>query len=696
MKNIIFCVYVLVLNVSCIELDVTSIGFEDCLLGIINQNFVEDRTICFINDESYNLTVPNKLSNPYIVVNIDKNTLLSLKCQHNFVIFTKNVASLTELMRNLTRSVLWSRSSSPRSKFLVITDESDVSKIFRKLFYFYIIDLIVMVPSNTSNHMVYVSNPFEDGNKCGRYFSVFNQSCSATTLNLIRIPLKNLGGCPITYYRNTVDTVTALRNMVLLVLEELGFRINATVGEQGSKLFNSIKLTPYYDIASDTLDYTKIMYRDNWMWLTPSPIRVFPIETLVELFQSEVWIFTLIVIVWWSAVLLKNCTNKLAQFSQVFIDIVSLSLLGTINLIPKTKTLCYLLLIYSLYVMVIQTAYKTNLTYVLTLPQYSNKITSSKEIIQQKLPVYAHGVFYAIFQKKNCDFKPLLNLCYNHSTCMDSIYNYRNSVLLMPEVVFSSIVTKDENSVENKFNFFIDNHQIGMLPIVFLLQNGHFILANLNKIITELDESGIFQYKFKGNYRAKDLVEENMPLKLIDRDAEILKENTDNHILVFSLEEDENEASSEEDGPRVDDTLKSNRGKMIKIYRALQVKHGRSTDKRTFLSCKHTGRKRRLPIGIASPKILHTLEEILDHAIVCGVNRKKKNPIWKGTTHNINTKTCAGLDISTLDTLVRLKLLTVTYDKFDYSIAYKLWTENFIRGRNIGQKCKMLPLRSVV
>ncbi|KAF5279081.1 hypothetical protein FQA39_LY05759 [Lamprigera yunnana] len=54
------------------------------------------------------------------------------------------------------------------------------------------------------------------------------------------------------------------------------------------------------------------------------------------------------------------------------------------------------------------------------------------------------------------------------------------------------------------------------------------------------------------------------------------------------------------------------------------------------------------------------------------------------TTHSIKTKTHAHLDISTLDTLVRLKLFAEPYDKFDYSNAYKLWTENIIRGRNIG------------
>ncbi|KAF5273498.1 hypothetical protein FQA39_LY07515 [Lamprigera yunnana] len=58
-------------------------------------------------------------------------------------------------------------------------------------------------------------------------------------------------------------------------------------------------------------------------------------------------------------------------------------------------------------------------------------------------------------------------------------------------------------------------------------------------------------------------------------------------------------------------------------------------------------------------------------------------------THSIKTKTCARLDISTLCTLI-----TVPYDKFDYSSAYKLWTENSIRSRyNIGQECKMLSLQ---
>ncbi|KAF5277612.1 hypothetical protein FQA39_LY06105 [Lamprigera yunnana] len=67
------------------------------------------------------------------------------------------------------------------------------------------------------------------------------------------------------------------------------------------------------------------------------------------------------------------------------------------------------------------------------------------------------------------------------------------------------------------------------------------------------------------------------------------------------------------------------------------------------------------------------------------------------TTHGIKTKTRARLDIPTLDPLVRLKLPRVPCDEFDYSKAYKLWTENSIRGRyNVGQECEMLPLQCSV
>ncbi|KAF5271335.1 hypothetical protein FQA39_LY08133 [Lamprigera yunnana] len=503
-------------SISCIEVD-----FEDCLLRIINQTFPEDQTICFISDENCNVNVFDKLINPYIVANIDNDILLSLKCQQNFVIFSRNAESLENLMKSLERSVLWSELSSPKSKFLVITDEPRVSKIFRTLWKYYVIDSIVMIPGSINNHTLYISNPFEDGNKCGRSTSVvFNQSCNAAILNLIQIPLTNLRRCSIIYYNNTFGNIRALKEITLLLLEELACRLNATLSPKSFTTGSGILLNPYYDLDSVDSDYSEIMYRHSWIWITPPLRRIFPMETLVELFQSEVWIFTgftfvLVVVVWWSAVLLENSTSKLAQFSQVFIEIVSLTLPGTINLIPKTKTLCYLLLIYSFYVIIIQTAYKTNLIYVLTLPQYSNKITSAKEVIQQKLPVYTHLFFYDRLQKGNSDLNPLLNKCDATSICMDSIYNYQNSVMLMPEVVFSSLVTEIENNMEDKFNFFIDNYQIGTIPMVFLLNKGHFFMANLNKVITEFDESGIYQYKFKGNYREKNLIDENIPLNMM-------------------------------------------------------------------------------------------------------------------------------------------------------------------------------------
>jgi len=52
----------------------------------------------------------------------------------------------------------------------------------------------------------------------------------------------------------------------------------------------------------------------------------------------------------------------------------------------------------------------------------------------------------------------------------------------------------------------------------------------------------------------------------------------------------------------------------------------------TFTSRKHTGRKRSLPIGTASPQLFHTLQKLSGRVKVCVLcsKKKKKNSIRKG------------------------------------------------------------------
>jgi hypothetical protein len=62
----------------------------------------------------------------------------------------------------------------------------------------------------------------------------------------------------------------------------------------------------------------------------------------------------------------------------------------------------------------------------------------------------------------------------------------------------------------------------------------------------------------------------------------------------------------------------------------------------TVTSRKHTGRKRSLPIGTASPNLFHTLKKISGHAKVCALctEKKKKAPSGRGKQTTYKCKQC--------------------------------------------------------
>jgi hypothetical protein len=62
----------------------------------------------------------------------------------------------------------------------------------------------------------------------------------------------------------------------------------------------------------------------------------------------------------------------------------------------------------------------------------------------------------------------------------------------------------------------------------------------------------------------------------------------------------------------------------------------------TFTSRKRTGRKRSLPIGIASGKLFNTLQKISGRAEVCAlcIEKKKKAPSGRGKQKTYKCKQC--------------------------------------------------------
>ncbi|KAF5271333.1 hypothetical protein FQA39_LY08131 [Lamprigera yunnana] len=509
MMFIIWCVIysAAAFGAHCMVLQISNTNnYEDCLLGVISQNFKEDETLHFVTTESYDIMPFEKFFNPYVVVDINKPIQLKLKTARNFIILTKNEDSLEKLLTTLRNSTVWSETQSARGKFIIITFTNTPSNIFYTMWSYKIIDVVVLLPSSTNVYTLYVANPFENGNDCGNApVTITEQSCSAPFIKTVKTPIKNLGGCKF-YFVPSFQALDLFNRTIMFLLTELVNTLNGTLSLDDkhnlSEVEYSIAFSAYFYYPGPLYDNSKVIYQIDWIWVAPSPIRDFPIETITMFFQIEVWLltgfmFVFTVVVWWFATVLKT-SSKFSQFSHVIIIVTSLTLCGTVNSIPKTKILRYMFIIYSVYVVLIQTAFKTNLVYGLT--GYRGIATNAKQVLELDLPLCcSKGDEYRYMASHSADsntihkFNKLITKCDCYPFCLNVIHDYRNMTLFVPTDYYKSLFRDEEKHLQA----FFDNSIHNSLKFAFLIKRGHYFIENLNSIIITLEESGIFEKQIK-------------------------------------------------------------------------------------------------------------------------------------------------------------------------------------------------------
>ncbi|KAF5271789.1 hypothetical protein FQR65_LT17582 [Abscondita terminalis] len=431
-----------------IEISKTSSDFNLCISNVVKRNFKRDTTLQFINYVDTDVGMLEDIATPHVLVNLENKVLLDFNFISDFVISAKNGRSLSKILAQLKRSKVWHKSTSLKKKFLIILHSTNITNVFETLWSNGIIDVLLMILANnfTKGFTVCTSNPFDDGNQCGNKSLVkFCQPCSEDIRSPIKIPLPQLNGCQITishWSNETLFSNNPFSEVINFFLTKLSQSLNATVTKFLSYR-NFVERFRKYEIVFDiglTSQYagfesSKTFYRQDWVWITPAPIRIFPINTIALLFCYEVWIliiliFAMVVIVWWKISILENRSN----LSLVFINIASLTFSGTISVIPKLKILRYIFYIYSLYALTIQTAFKANLIQVLTFPRYSGRIGSVNDIITLNIPIYIQKHYSnSILLTNNDDsksfteFKTLIIDCEDYNVCIDETYYFRNS-----------------------------------------------------------------------------------------------------------------------------------------------------------------------------------------------------------------------------------------------------------------------------
>ncbi|KAF5273808.1 hypothetical protein FQA39_LY00923 [Lamprigera yunnana] len=486
---------------------------QNCILNIIRQFFKEDETLCFVTGGSFDLFRLSELHNPYVILNLRKSTNLQLNSGRNFIIVAENSTSLSCYLRNLERSAVWNELSSPKGKFLIITYSIYfVRRKFHLLWELGIIDVIIICRSYIRSPTIYMANPFENGNDCGEKTPsvIHKQSCDSKLVKLVHIPIQNLRECGVYFYWPTTD-VTPFTRVLNFLLTELVHSLNGTlyqiVNEGSPKFTYELVLGTNENKNYRNVDISEVIYQQNWVWITPEKQQIYPADTVLMLLEGEVWILTgltffVILNLWWILIVIKTNTSKFYRFCYAFIDIISLTLGGTISLIPNRKMLRYLFIIYSMYVLLIHTAFKTNFIQALTLPHFTNRITSAEQLVDLKFTVYSpyynssdkYKIILDDDKLKNVPrLKKLLKSCEIAESCLDSIYVDRNSAMLLLKI--DQLILSQGNNTLEKLHVFTDNYALGNEQMVFGMKKGHYFLKNLNKLIATLKQSGIYDMK---------------------------------------------------------------------------------------------------------------------------------------------------------------------------------------------------------
>ncbi|KAF5280477.1 hypothetical protein FQA39_LY18058 [Lamprigera yunnana] len=260
-------------------------------------------------------------------------------------------------------------------------------------------------------------------------------------------------------------------------------------GRAGQKLSIFVTTKNMYDDEKSS----SIFY-DNFVWVIP--LQKNPsVKTLQYIFEGQVWMmigaaFLVTLLTWYF--LARVAVNGNSVLST-FLGVWSLTLLGCISKLPQPKYLKSLVLFYLLFIIVIQTAFKTNLARVLTVEQYESSIKDIEDLKNSERPLCIYPFINRFVKTDNDTIKKRIK---NVHTIDDIIIKKDCAYLVLAQYV-------GYLKHHVKIHYFTDNSMTGAYECKFSIRKGHFFVKTLNDFIARLEENGILDYEILKNNRKR-------------------------------------------------------------------------------------------------------------------------------------------------------------------------------------------------
>ncbi|KAF5302068.1 hypothetical protein FQR65_LT08618 [Abscondita terminalis] len=376
-----------------------------CVKKVMSQIFDERSTVVNSFIDRNMITNINEVS--HIVVNISKEVKgVYDKYATSYILQAKTINMIRFSLDNILNGYLsnnWYQSKMGR--FIIITEEKNISAVFEQMWAFLITDLVVLHHDDANEELIiYMSNQFLKENECGRKANKIEaQKCSSNINITFPKIIKNYNTCSflygVFYDLNFINEMTPLMLSIKLTLAEIKNMLNITIylkklapNEHNTikKQFRRYFTSSLIHFNSDVM--TNIFFYDDLLWFGTKAgkrLNTFFVPFLIETWILIFVVFVLIVLIWRQGLVFQKLNiNKIQALFNSFSQTSSLLFGVGLPVIPKPICIKFIILPYLFYIIHIQTAYTSDLTNNLVVPQYEHVINNVEDLAKSDVPIF--------------------------------------------------------------------------------------------------------------------------------------------------------------------------------------------------------------------------------------------------------------------------------------------------------------------
>lgn len=436
--------------------------------------------------------------------------------KYNYVIQTKNYATLIESINKLQTKKFWNARLEPKRKFLIfVASDTKIQKAFNYLKQLFIINVIIIKVIDGSNFVMYKNKDicrkityqktYGDCNRIGvNRFLQPQYSLKGCTLRVIALPLileKEFAG----FQRN--GTIGILIRPLLLGKYLFKLNINVTIPDnytqekyaspsgESTEITNGDLLigSPYRHLnIMKNFEFSRTVSTGKGKWLVQKPKRHSSLNLLLEIYNYKVWLIRAVIFFLTITIdrlfdLIHNPVNY--DITQSMIYYKQIDFASCVKKLPNYLTKRLFLAVYFLYSMHFATVFQTKLNSYITIPLYEKSINRAEDLL-----TYSYTPFFT--NRTEIHYKSAPHSTAKEIVKRSKIISKTNRTLTDVQIVLSQeknalYSSKIFTSLEERvlLHSFVD--EIGYaFDFCYALPNASYFMLYVNTLIRLARESG--------------------------------------------------------------------------------------------------------------------------------------------------------------------------------------------------------------